>query len=60
MPADRVGWVTPQASAARPKCFSLASAKANSSLSINALSYTVGKLGLKGLLKDWPVMKLYR
>ena len=33
-PADSVGWVTPQASAARPKCFSRASARMKSSLSI--------------------------
>jgi hypothetical protein len=32
---DIVGWVTPQASAARPKCRSLAKAKRSSSLSIN-------------------------
>ena len=31
---DIVGWVTPQASAARPKCRSLASASRSSSLSI--------------------------
>ena len=36
MPADKVGWVTPQASAARPKCCSRASAMRNSSLSIKA------------------------
>ena len=33
-PADSVGWVTPQASAARPKCRSRASARMKSSLSI--------------------------
>src|SRR5262252_9738873 len=37
MPADSVGWVTPQASAARPKCRSRASARRNSSLSIKAV-----------------------
>src|SRR6516164_5840811 len=36
-PADSVGWVTPQASAARPKCRSRASARRNSSLSIKAV-----------------------
>jgi hypothetical protein len=34
-PADRVGWVTPQCSAARPKCFSRARANRNSSFSSN-------------------------
>jgi hypothetical protein len=34
MLVDIVGWVTPQASAARPKCRSLASASRSSSLSI--------------------------
>ena len=40
-PADRVGCVTPQASAARPKCCSRASASRKSSLSIirKALSF---------------------
>jgi hypothetical protein len=33
-PAESVGWVTPQASAARPKCFSRARARMKSSLSI--------------------------
>src|SRR5215467_6073213 len=36
-PAESVGWVTPQASAARPKCRSRASARRNSSLSIKAV-----------------------
>src|SRR5947199_8457959 len=34
---DMVGWVTPQASAARPKCRSLASASRSSSLSIKEM-----------------------
>jgi hypothetical protein len=34
-PADKVGWVTPHASAARPKCFSRAKARRNSSFSSN-------------------------
>src|SRR5262245_55062358 len=34
MPAERVGWVTPHSSAARPKCCSFASVMKNSSLSI--------------------------
>ena len=32
--SDRIGWVTPQTLAARPKCFSLANASTNPSLSI--------------------------
>src|SRR5579859_6560455 len=36
-PAESVGWVTPQLSAARPKCFSRARARRNSSLSIMAV-----------------------
>src|SRR3954471_15617931 len=38
IPADSVGWVTPQASAAWPKCRSRASARRKSSLSINVLA----------------------
>src|SRR5260221_6066122 len=37
-PADSVGWVTPQASAARPKCRSRAKARRNSSLSIKVVA----------------------
>ena len=38
-PAESVGWVTPQASAARPKWRSRAQARRNSSLSINVLAF---------------------
>src|SRR5260221_148317 len=37
-PADSVGWVPPQASAARPKCRSRAKARRNSSLSIKVVA----------------------
>src|SRR5215471_16381258 len=41
MLVDMVGCVTPQASAARPKCLSLASANRSSSLSIMGASYAI-------------------
>ena len=48
MPADSVGCVTPQASAARPKCRSRASARRNSSLSINAVEISA--------LRETPIL----
>src|SRR3989441_3797682 len=43
-PEDSVGCVTPQASAARPKCRSRASARRNSSLSIKAVALAGGRV----------------
>ena len=48
---DMVGWVTPQASAARPKCRSFASASSSSSLSIKGM--VPGSVVVKAVAR-WP------
>ena len=48
---DMVGWVTPQASAARPKCRSFASASSSSSLSIKGM--VPGSVVAKAVAR-WP------
>src|SRR5256886_14611237 len=48
-PEDSVGCVTPQASAARPKCRSRASARRNSSLSIKAVTPAGGRVRSRAL-----------
>src|SRR4051794_7115971 len=48
---DMVGWVTPQASAARPKCRSFASANKSSSLSIKEM---VPENAVAKAVARWP------